>query len=120
MMKASVVSTSIPGVKRGTASVLCNLIKRAVARRLESLDYGSLTLIDGDDCRRFGQYRRDEPHITLTIHDPGTWVDVAFRGGLGAGREIAAIIVRRHPAPGVQAAGPPADASSPFKPARPR
>jgi cyclopropane-fatty-acyl-phospholipid synthase len=85
MMKATLISAS-PAIDRTQhTGWLSALVKRAVIGRLDALNYGSLTLIDGDDCRRFGTPRSGEPHLTLTIHDPAAWVDVAFSGGLGAG-----------------------------------
>jgi cyclopropane-fatty-acyl-phospholipid synthase len=85
MMKASLVSTSTPVERQQHGNWLNRLVKRAIIGRLDTLQYGSLTLIDGDDCRRFGSSRHGEPHLTLTIHDPAAWVDIARSGGLGAG-----------------------------------
>jgi len=85
MMKASLVSTSTSVERQQHGNWLNRLVKRAIIGRLDTLQYGSLTLIDGDDCRRFGSSRHGEPHLTLTIHDPAAWVDIARSGGLGAG-----------------------------------
>jgi cyclopropane-fatty-acyl-phospholipid synthase len=85
MMKASLVSASAPIEDRHGDAWFYRLVRRAVIGRLAKLEYGSLTLIDGDDCRRFGTSRHGEPHLTLTIHDPAAWLDVACSGGLGAG-----------------------------------
>jgi len=85
MMKASLVSASAPIEDRRGDAWFYRLVRRAVIGRLAKLEYGSLTLIDGDDCRRFGTSRQGEPHLTLTIHDPAAWLDVACSGGLGAG-----------------------------------
>jgi cyclopropane-fatty-acyl-phospholipid synthase len=84
-MKASLVSATTPIDRPQRGNLLNRLVKRAIIGRLGSLQYGSLTLIDADDCRRFGRTRTGEPHLTLTIHDPAAWVDIAFSGGLGAG-----------------------------------
>ena len=84
-MKATLVSTTTMKDRQRRGNSLNRLVKRAIIGRLASLKYGSLTLIDGDDCHRFGSSRLDEPHLTLTIHDPAAWVDIAFSGGLGAG-----------------------------------
>jgi cyclopropane-fatty-acyl-phospholipid synthase len=84
-MKASLVTASTPIDRPQRGNLLNRLVKQAIIGRLGSLQYGSLTLIDADDCRRFGQTRTGEPHLTLTIHDPAAWVDIAFSGGLGAG-----------------------------------
>jgi cyclopropane-fatty-acyl-phospholipid synthase len=84
-MKASLVSAYAPIEDRRRDTWIYRLVKSAVIGRLAKLEYGSLTLIDGDDCRRFGKSRHGEPHLTLTIHDPAAWLDVACSGGLGAG-----------------------------------
>ena len=84
-MKASLISAT-PVIDRPQRSGwFTGLVRRAVIGRLDALNYGTLTLIDGYDCRRFGTPRSGEPHLTLTIHDPAAWVDVAVSGGLGAG-----------------------------------
>ena len=85
MMKASLVSATIPVDRQQRGNLLDRLVKRAIIGRLATLQYGSLTLIDADDCRRFGESRSGEPHLTLTIHDPAAWVDIARSGDLGAG-----------------------------------
>ena len=85
MMKASLVSATHASNTQYRPGILNSLVKRAVIGRLAGLKYGSLTLIDGDDCRCFGERRSGEPHLTLTIDDPAAWVDVACGGGLGAG-----------------------------------
>ena len=85
MMKASLVSATTPIDRPQRGNLLNRLVKQAIIGRLGSLQYGSLTLIDADDCRRFGRACTGEPHLTLTIHDPAAWVDIAFSGGLGAG-----------------------------------
>jgi cyclopropane-fatty-acyl-phospholipid synthase len=85
MMKASVISATRPIDRQCRTGLFNGLVKRAVIGRLTALQYGSLTLIDGDDRRRFGEPRDGEPHLTLTIDDPAAWVDVACSGGLGAG-----------------------------------
>ena len=85
MMKASLVSAATPLDRPQRGNLLNRLVKQAIIGRLDNLQYGSLTLIDADDCRRFGRVSSGEPHLTLTIHDPAAWVDIAFSGGLGAG-----------------------------------
>lgn len=85
MMKASLVSAINQNERPQRGNLLNRLVKQAIIGRLGSLQYGSLTLIDADDCRRFGRAQSGEPHLTLTIHDPAAWVDIAFSGGLGAG-----------------------------------
>lgn len=64
MMKASLVSATIPVDRQQRGNLLDRLVKRAIIGRLANLQYGSLTLIDADDCRRFGESRSGEPHLT--------------------------------------------------------
>lgn len=85
MMKASLVSTTASNRQQRHGNLLNRFVKQAIIGRLAHLQYGSLTLIDADDCRRFGKTRSGEPHLTLTIHDDAAWLDIAFSGGLGAG-----------------------------------
>lgn len=84
-MKASLVSATTSNSQQRHGHLLNRLVKQAIIGRLSRLQYGSLTLIDADDCRRFGKSRSGEPHLTLTITDPAAWMDIAFSGGLGAG-----------------------------------
>jgi len=84
-MKASLVSTTASNRQQRHGNLLNRFVKQAIIGRLAHLQYGSLTLIDADDCRRFGKTRSGEPHLTLTIHDDAAWLDIAFSGGLGAG-----------------------------------
>ena len=85
MMKASLVSATASNGQQRHGNLLNRLVKQAIIGRLARLQYGSLTLIDAGDCRRFGKAGSGEPHLTLTITDPAAWVDIAFSGGLGAG-----------------------------------
>lgn len=85
MMKASVISATHPIERHRRAGLFSRLARQAVLDRLTALQYGSLILIDADGKHHFGKTRDDEPHLTLTIHDPAVWVDVACSGGLGAG-----------------------------------
>jgi cyclopropane-fatty-acyl-phospholipid synthase len=85
MMKAELATALTPITLQRRGGLFHRLVKRAVIGRLDALTYGSLTLIDGAEHRRFGQTRAGEPHVTLTILDPAAWTDVAFAGGLGAG-----------------------------------
>lgn len=85
MMKTSVISATPPIDRHRRAGLFSRLARQAVLERLTGLQYGSLILVDADGKRHFGKTRGDEPHLTLTIHDPAVWLDVACSGGLGAG-----------------------------------
>ena len=70
MMKASLVSATASNGQQRHGNLLNRLVKQAIIGRLARLQYGSLTLIDAGDCRRFGKAGSGEPHLTLTITDP--------------------------------------------------
>ncbi|MEZ5364269.1 MAG: cyclopropane-fatty-acyl-phospholipid synthase family protein [Bryobacterales bacterium] len=63
-------------------NALQGLAKRLVERQLEQLPAGEITLIDGEQTRRFGQ--PGELRATVTVQDPAFYLDVAFGGTLGA------------------------------------
>ncbi|MBI1355697.1 MAG: methyltransferase domain-containing protein [Acidobacteria bacterium] len=63
-------------------SLLQGLAKGLVERRLEALPLGEITLLDGQDLKRFG--RPGELRAAVTVHDPAFYLDVALGGSLGA------------------------------------
>lgn len=65
---------------------LDGLAKHAVYQRLAGLAHGQVTLVDGADHRRFGQRSTHCPlSVTLHVHDPRFYSDIAFGGSIGAG-----------------------------------
>jgi len=65
---------------------LDGLAARAVHRRLAGLTHGQVTLVDGTSHRRFGQRTAHCPlSVTLQVHDPRFYSDLAFGGSIGAG-----------------------------------
>ena len=65
---------------------LDGLAKHAVYQRLAGLTHGQVTLVDGADHRRFGQRSARCPlSVTLHVHDPRFYSDIAFGGSIGAG-----------------------------------
>lgn len=65
---------------------LDTIAKGAVLKRLAQLAEGHLTLVDGDKTYCFGKPSRDFPEtITVRVHHPRFYSDVAFGGSIGVG-----------------------------------
>jgi len=65
---------------------LDGLAARAVHRRLAGLAHGQITLVDGESHQRYGQRTALCPlSVTLHVHDPRFYSDIAFGGSIGAG-----------------------------------
>ncbi len=59
--------------------------RRAVERRLEMLENDELRIVEAGETRSFGRARdEDSLRVTLYVHDPRFWSEVARRGTLGA------------------------------------
>jgi cyclopropane-fatty-acyl-phospholipid synthase len=65
---------------------LDGLAARAVHQRLAGLAHGQVTLVDGASHQRYGQRDALCPlSVTLHVHDPRFYSDIAFGGSIGAG-----------------------------------
>jgi cyclopropane-fatty-acyl-phospholipid synthase len=65
---------------------LDGLAARAVHQRLAGLAHGQITLVDGASHQRYGQRTALCPlSVTLHVHDPRFYSDIAFGGSIGAG-----------------------------------
>jgi len=65
---------------------LDGLAARAVRRRLAGLQHGRITLVEGTRHEHFGQRTETCPlSVTIRIHDPRFWSELAFGGSIGAG-----------------------------------
>ena len=65
---------------------LDGLAARAVHQRLAGLAHGQVTLVDGTSHQRYGQRTARCPlSVTLQVHDPRFYSDIAFGGSIGAG-----------------------------------
>ena len=65
---------------------LDGLAARAVHQRLTGLAHGQVTLVDGASHQRYGQRTALCPlNVTLQVHDPRFYSDIAFGGSIGAG-----------------------------------
>ena len=64
-------------------------IQRAVENRLERIQFGRLTLVDGGRERHFGPGGANEPHARVEVRDPSFYPQVALRGSVGSGEAYA-------------------------------
>jgi len=65
---------------------LDGLAERAVRARLAGLRHGQLTVVDGTHHARYGQRTARCPlGVTVHVHDPRFWSELAFGGSIGAG-----------------------------------
>jgi len=65
---------------------LDGLAERAVRARLAGIEHGEIALVDGGRGERYGRRGADSPlGVTLHVHDPRFWSEVAFGGSIGAG-----------------------------------
>ena len=66
--------------------LLDGMAERAVRARLASLVHGVVTVVDGTDQRSYGKRTVRCPlAVTLRVHDPRFWSELAFGGSIGAG-----------------------------------
>ena len=63
---------------------LDRLARQAVWRRLESLQDGCVTIVDGGQTREFGQATEGELRATIRVHDPRFYRYTVAGGHLGA------------------------------------
>ena len=65
---------------------LDGLAKRVLVSHLKKLQHGELILREDDTCYRYGHRTSRCPlSVTISIHDPRFYSEVAFGGSIGAG-----------------------------------
>lgn len=69
--------------QKSRAKWVANFAKAQIVKRLQSLQKGRLTIIDGASQHTFGQ--TEDIRATITIHDPRFYGEIAFGGSIGAG-----------------------------------
>ena len=57
--------------------------KSQILKRLEGLQKGQISLVDGSEKHTFGTTH--EISATITVHDPRFYGEIAFGGSIGAG-----------------------------------
>lgn len=87
-------NTQRPGPKEQLTRVLktksraqwvAGLAKTLVLNKLQLLQVGQLTLVDGTERHVFGQFDGTAPSASITVHDPRFYGEIAFGGSIGAG-----------------------------------
>jgi len=65
---------------------LDGLAERAVRARLTGIEHGQITLVDGNEHHHYGRRTGRCPlSVTVRVHDPRFWSELAFGGSIGAG-----------------------------------
>lgn len=70
---------------KSRAKWVATLAKAQVLKRLQQLNVGQLTLIDGMESYVFGKPGHSGPAATVTVLDPRFYGEIAFGGSIGAG-----------------------------------
>ena len=65
--------------------LLDGLARKGLLRKLEYIEHGRLTLVDGGERFSFGPGESTGPSAQITVRDPGFYADVAFGGSIGSG-----------------------------------
>jgi cyclopropane-fatty-acyl-phospholipid synthase len=68
-------------IRSGFSRFPPRLARRVVFSNLEKLEYGRVTLIDGDSRHDFG---KDGLRVTVQVSDPAFYADLALGGSIGA------------------------------------
>ncbi|MBI3356140.1 MAG: class I SAM-dependent methyltransferase, partial [Nitrospirae bacterium] len=79
-------SSGLTEVSSAHATWLNRLIKRAVLSRLTRLQHGMVTIVEGTERQTFGRVTSHcQLQVTVTIHDPLSYVYIALGGTIGVG-----------------------------------
>jgi len=62
---------------------VADFAKAQILKRLQQLHTGQLTLVDGSEAHTFGQ--PSNIRVTIQVHDPRFYGEIAFGGSIGAG-----------------------------------
>jgi cyclopropane-fatty-acyl-phospholipid synthase len=85
-MKSTVIEPSTSARAAPACQPLETLARRAVLARLAALEHGALRLEDGGETLQFGAVTARCPlSVTVRVHDPRFYTDIAFGGSIGAG-----------------------------------
>ena len=85
-MKSASISTPEFLEKIQKPGRLDKLARRIVRRRLADIQFGTVTLVEGDSREVFGNRTPDYPKTTvIKVHSPSFYSDIAFGGSVGSG-----------------------------------
>lgn len=68
---------------KSRAKWVADLAKSQILKRLQGIRTGQLTLIDGTEKHCFGE--SEQIQVTIHVHDPRFYGEIAFGGSIGAG-----------------------------------
>lgn len=84
-MKDSSIPRPVEAASSAKLAFLSRVARHAVLGRLQDLQYGELTLLEAHDSVTVGHYSGKCPlRVTLVVHDPRFYSEIAFGGSLGA------------------------------------
>lgn len=84
-MRDSIVPAEYSPSRLASLTPLQKTVRRAMLRRLERIEHGTLVIEDGGGRHHFGGRDRAGPAATVTVADPRFWMDMVFGGSIGAG-----------------------------------
>ena len=85
-MKSTLIEPSAPARAALRRQPLENFARRAMLQRLAALEHGALRLEEGGETLQFGTATARCPlSVTVRVHDPRFYTDLAFGGSIGAG-----------------------------------
>ena len=85
-MKSTVIEPATTARTAPARQPLETLARRAVLARLAALEHGALRLEEGGEAMQFGAVTARCPlSVTVRVHDPRFYTDIAFGGSIGAG-----------------------------------
>lgn len=70
---------------KSRAKWVARLAKSTLLNKLQQLQLGQLTIIDGDERYQFGHTEQHPLEATIYVHDPRFYGEIAFGGSIGAG-----------------------------------
>jgi len=85
-MKTNLVTLSELGNKRRPIGWLDGIVRNVLLSLFEKIEFGELTIVDGDNIYEFGNPDSDlDCRVRVTVKDPRFWGDIGFGGTIGSG-----------------------------------
>jgi cyclopropane-fatty-acyl-phospholipid synthase len=85
-MKSNLVSINGAPKVREHIGWLDRLARRVLLSAFAKIEYGQLTIVDGDRIHHFGRPGSGLAcHVRVTVNDPRFWGEIGFGGSIGAG-----------------------------------
>lgn len=85
-MNSNLIAMSEIKRKRGPIGILDRTVKDVLLSLFRNIEYGELTIIDGDEFYRFGEVTPEfNCSAKVTVKDSRFWGDIGFGGTIGSG-----------------------------------